>query len=202
MYYRECIIFREIGWRIRWTGSWGGIFVDIYHSYVYICTYISCVYICTYIVYIYTYIQEVGAVSFQIEWRKCIGCLNLQVSFRTRDINYRALLQKLGRYLCASFHGYILFVCIYIYVHIYSFTYTFMSLCIRFYIYYFLEERAAKKRPLFYKFRVQGGEDLKDTLSCSQFSEKEPLNIGLFCAKMTYEDKALYDSTPSCSILW
>ena len=29
-----------------------------------------------------------------MEWRKCIECLNLQVSFRKRATNYRALLQK------------------------------------------------------------------------------------------------------------
>ena len=28
-------------------------------------------------------------------WRRCIGCLNLQVSFRKRANNYRALLRKM-----------------------------------------------------------------------------------------------------------
>jgi len=29
------------------------------------------------------------------EWRRCIGCLNLQVSFGTRATNYRVLLRKI-----------------------------------------------------------------------------------------------------------
>ena len=39
---------------------------------------------------------------------------------------------------------------------------------------------------------VQGGEDTYVALSCRSLSAKEPLIIGLFCRKMTFEDKASY----------
>ena len=38
----------------------------------------------------------------------------------------------------------------------------------------------------------------QDVLSCRSFFAKEPLIIGLFLRKMTYRDKASYDSTPLC----
>jgi len=48
---------------------------------------------------------------------------------------------------------------------------------------------------------IQGGEDPWDALSCRSFFAKEPRIIGLFCKKMTYEDKAPFDSTPPCITL-
>ena len=41
---------------------------------------------------------------------------------------------------------------------------------------------------------VQGGEDPQDALSCRLFFAKEPLMM----RKITYEDKASYDSMPPC----
>ena len=37
-------------------------------------------------------------------YRRCVGCLKLQVSFHTRDFNYRAILQK-GAYKDKESYG-------------------------------------------------------------------------------------------------
>jgi len=41
---------------------------------------------------------------------------------------------------------------------------------------------------------LQGGENALDALRWRSLSAKEPLIVGLFCGKMTYEDKASYVS--------
>ena len=64
--------------------------------YIYIYTYIH---ICVYIyIYIYVYIHihiHIYTTWYDTGWRRPIGCLKLQVIFRKRAINDRALLQKI-----------------------------------------------------------------------------------------------------------
>jgi len=45
---------------------------------------------------------------------------------------------------------------------------------------------------------MQGGADALDALRCRSLSTQEPLIVGLFCGKMTYQNKASYVSSPPC----
>jgi len=49
------------------------------------------------------------------------------------------------------------------------------------------------------QFMVQGCQDPEDAINRRSFSAKEPLIVRLFCGKLTYNDKASYGSSPSCS---
>ena len=57
--------------------------------YIYTCVYLYVyMYLCIYM-YVYIYIYE-----FLTGWRRPIGCLKLQIIFRKRATNYRALMRK------------------------------------------------------------------------------------------------------------
>jgi len=147
------------------------IYIYIYILYIYIYIYIyihvcTCIYIYVYM-YIYTYIIakrlsspcHLDHRSFGIHycfpvfnhsarcatgWRRLIGCLKLQVVFRKRATNYRALLRKLTYEDKASYGStppcsstICICTCVYICIYIYSYIFSVIQLAVlaRLYVY-------------------------------------------------------------------
>ena len=82
----------------------GHFYIHIYtYIYVYIYIYVCmCIYTYIYIYSLYTYIyiysyckRDLSALYIDTGWQRLIGCLKLQVIFRKRATNYRALLWEM-----------------------------------------------------------------------------------------------------------
>ena len=128
------------------------IYVNAYtYIYIYIYTYSGMN------LYRYPYVCTYTYVHIGTGWRRPIGCLKLQVVYRTRATNHRALLRKItykekascGSLLpctnmwCTIYALWpflfpsllvVLFVLICIYVYIYMFVYTYTYICVYIYI--------------------------------------------------------------------
>ena len=111
--------------------------------------------------------------------QRCTGCLNLQISFRKRATNCRALLRKMTSKDKASYDstppGTPMGFChpvarAHTCTHAHTHTHT-------------LTRRDSVISADIWNKHIQGGEDPQDALSCRLFSAKEPLSIGLFCWK-------------------
>ena len=53
---------------------------------------------------LHVHMQKGDMTLERTEWHKCVGCLELQISFRKRNTNYRALLRKIT-YKDQAFYG-------------------------------------------------------------------------------------------------
>jgi len=71
---------------------------DIYVQYIYMpIEYTYAIYMCSICATQYIYTRCICAIHVQhmrTEWRRCAGCLKVQVSFRKRATDYRALWRK------------------------------------------------------------------------------------------------------------
>jgi len=128
-------------------------------------------------------------------WPRPIGCLKLQVSFRKRAINYRALLREWPD-ICVS-HLYITNVtgwrtsigCLKLQVIFRQRATNHRAL---------LRERPVKIRhPIVLRHPAPSKVHL---IRANSLSSKEPQIIGLFCGKWPVKIKASYCSLPSCTI--
>jgi len=100
------ISWQRVDTRIQYACIYTCVYVYIcvyIYIYTYICIYIYIyvyIYICIY-TYMYIYMHRFPNLSIErggsssTMWRRCIGCLKLQVSFRKRAFNYRALCRKM-----------------------------------------------------------------------------------------------------------
>ena len=90
-------------------------------------------YYVSHVIQVLLQVTETQNRSVDTGWRKCIGCLELQVSFRKRAVNERALLWKeiykdkggesVDVYMWTYRAGHIyMHVCTYIYVYVCMFT--------------------------------------------------------------------------------
>jgi len=122
-------------------------------------TFVLCVYVCFWSVCM---VQRTGPhlnilytlhYNIYTGWRRLIGCLKLQVFFRKRTTNYRALLRKMtyeGKASCGStppcmyMHMYIN-ICLFVYMYIcmyidisYIFMYMYIYVCVYIYVYIYI----------------------------------------------------------------
>ena len=136
-----------------YTHMYTHIYIHMYvyicmHIYVYVFVYIYmcwCVRVHTYLhMYIYVWYKDIYALVMTVDtgWRRLIGCLKLQVIFRKRATNYRALLRKItyedkasydSTPPCMTFHKMYNRV-----LHDYTYTYTCVYTYVRIYIYIYI----------------------------------------------------------------
>jgi len=124
-----------------------------------------------------------------IGWRKCIECLKLQISFRKRATNYRALLRKIinckgkasyasSRHPVSPLLGHVWTWCVCIYIYIY--THTNLCVCVCACVCMCVGEREREKREREREERERERERERECVTDPPVLLPESLSPGVF----------------------